>query len=71
MKHPRIPHGCDQQGRYPEAAEPCTELGQNDPEFYGRDFWRSEAIDLLIFAIGLVAFVAALAMVFGPSSSTP
>jgi hypothetical protein len=71
MKHHRIPHGCDQQGRHPEAAEPCTELGQDDPEFYGRDFWRSEAIDLLIFAIGLVALVAALAMVFGPSSSKP
>jgi hypothetical protein len=66
MKHHRIPYGCDQQGRHPEAAESCTELGQeDDPDFYGRDFWRSEAIDLLIFAVGLVAFVAALAMVFG------
>jgi hypothetical protein len=29
-KAPRIPRGCDQQGRYPQAAEPCTELGQDD-----------------------------------------
>jgi len=65
MKHHRIPHGCDQQGRYTEAAEACTELGQDDPEFYGHKFWRSEVIDPLIFAIGLVAFVAALVMVFG------
>ena len=26
----RIPTGCDQQGRYPEAAEACTELGADD-----------------------------------------
>lgn len=25
-----IPTGCDQQGRYPEAAEACTELGADD-----------------------------------------
>jgi hypothetical protein len=65
MKHHRIPHGCDQQGRYLEAAEAATEIGQDEPDFYGHKFWLSEAIDLLIFAVGLVAFVAALAMVFG------
>ena len=25
-----IPTGCDQQGRHPEAAEACTELGADD-----------------------------------------
>jgi hypothetical protein len=27
---PRIPYGCDQQGRYPQAAECCTEIGCED-----------------------------------------
>ena len=27
VHNPRIPMGCDQQGRYPQAAECCTELG--------------------------------------------
>lgn len=26
----KIPKGCDQQGRHPEAAECCTELGCDD-----------------------------------------
>lgn len=26
----KVPLGCDQQGRYPEAAEPCTDIGQDD-----------------------------------------
>jgi uncharacterized protein (DUF983 family) len=26
----RLPTGCDQQGRYPEAAEAATELGADD-----------------------------------------
>lgn len=30
VQHPRIPLGCDQQGRYPQAAEPCTDLGLED-----------------------------------------
>ena len=25
-----LPRGCDQQGRYPQAAEPCTDLGVED-----------------------------------------
>jgi hypothetical protein len=27
-----IPQGCDQQGRHPEAAEACTELGLEEPD---------------------------------------
>jgi hypothetical protein len=64
MKHPRIPHGCDQQGRYPEAAEPCTELGQDDPDFYGAKFWEGEVIAALCVASAIVAGLAVLAMVF-------
>jgi hypothetical protein len=28
----RLPYGADQQGRYPEAAEPCTDVGQDDED---------------------------------------
>jgi len=61
----KMPRGCDQQGRFPEAAEAATEIGQDEPQFYGRDFWISEIIDPLIFAVGLVAFAGALVLVFG------
>jgi hypothetical protein len=29
--HPWVPKGCDQQGRYPQAAEAATDVGQDDP----------------------------------------
>lgn len=29
---PRLPAGCDQQGRHPQAAEACTELGADDDD---------------------------------------
>ena len=32
LYHPRIPRGCDYQGRHPEAAECCTEIGHTDNE---------------------------------------
>jgi len=59
---PRIPHGCDQQGRYPQAAECCTELGQEEPEFYGPGYWKEEAISLGIVAVGLVGILGLLAI---------
>jgi hypothetical protein len=39
----KLPKGLDQQGRHPEAAEACTEVGQDEPEFYG---WRYFAVSL-------------------------
>jgi len=60
----RIPKGCDQQGRYPEAAECCTELGQDDPDFYGPGYWKEEAVNLIIFAAALVALMGTLAVFF-------
>jgi hypothetical protein len=61
---PRIPNGCDQQGRYPQAAECCTELGQDDPDFYGREFWKQEVVSIGIVAVGVVAILGALALLF-------
>ena len=60
----RIPNGCDQQGRYPQAAEPCTELGQDEPDFYGPGYWKEEAVNLIIFAAALVALMGTLAVFF-------
>ena len=62
MTTSRIPDGCDQQGRHPQAAECCTELGSEEPEFYGREFWKEEAISLGIVAVGLVGILGLLAM---------
>jgi hypothetical protein len=60
----RIPNGCDQQGRHPQAAECCTELGQDDPDFYGREFWKQEVVSIGIVAVGVVAILGALALLF-------
>jgi hypothetical protein len=37
----RLPYGADQQGRYPEAAEPVTDVGQEEekPEEDTMWFW--------------------------------
>ena len=60
----RIPKGCDQQGRYPQAAECCTELGQEEPDFYGPGYWKEETACLIIFAAALVALMGTLAVFF-------
>ena len=32
LHRPYIPQGCDQQGRHPQAAEACTEVGDDDDD---------------------------------------
>ena len=57
--NPRIPLGCDQQGRYPQAAEPCVdldELGVRLPE--PEPWWP--------YVLGAVAGLLALVLVFAP-----
>ena len=54
--NPRIPLGCDQQGRYPQAAEPCVDLDElgvrvPEPEPWWHD-WVLVAVALLV--LGLV-----------------
>ncbi len=54
--NPRIPLGCDQQGRYPMAAEPCVDLDElgvkvPEPEPWWHD-WVLVAVALLV--LGLV-----------------
>ena len=65
LQHTRIPNGCDQQGRHPQAAECCTELGQEEePEFYGFDFWKEEGIALIVLAVALVAIMGTMVVLY-------
>ena len=51
----RLPKGCDQQGRYPEAAEAATEIGIDDaPESLGTLVLLGLCVVVLV---GLIAFV--------------
>lgn len=53
----RVPRGCDQQGRYPEAAEAATEIGIDDaPESLGR---------LVVLGLAIVCLVGAIAFLVG------
>jgi hypothetical protein len=61
----RLPRGCDQQGRYPEAAEAATEVGQQEPEFYGREFYREELKAVLLCGVAVVAVVGGIAFLVG------
>ena len=59
MKHPYIPKGCDQQGRYPEAAEAATDVGADDaPE---PDIVRAVLTDIALSAV-LIAVVAGVVL---------
>jgi hypothetical protein len=61
----KIPKGCDQQGRYPEAAEAATEIGRDDPDFYNRQFMLEELGSLLAWALGIFAVVVLLGFLVG------
>jgi len=56
---PRIPLGCDQQGRYPEAADPRIDDEIRDPEPPQRDPWWPQVL-------GAVCALLALALIFAP-----
>jgi hypothetical protein len=53
--NPRIPLGCDQQGRYPQAAEPCVDLDElgvrvPEPDPWWHD-WVLVAVALLVLLL--------------------
>lgn len=56
---PGIPNGCDQQGRYPQAAEAATDVGADD------DSRPGEGAGALIWPIAVAAVGAAAWIVFG------
>ena len=60
----RVPKGCDQQGRFPEAAEAATEVGQ-EPDFYGREFYREELKAVVLCGLGVIAVVGLIAFLVG------
>lgn len=43
----KMPKGCDQQGRHPDAAEAATDLGVQDPDEPERDMLRVVIDDTL------------------------
>ena len=57
--NPRIPLGCDQQGRYPQAAEPCVDLDELGVRLPEPDPWWP-------YILGAVAGLLALVLVFAP-----
>ena len=59
MKHHYIPDGCDQQGRYPEAAEAATDVGVGDPP--EPNHLRVVLIDVLIASV-IVGVIAAIVL---------
>jgi hypothetical protein len=64
LQHTRVPHGCDQQGRHPQAAECCTELGQEEPDFYRREFWKEDGIPMIVLAVAVVAIAGTLVALY-------
>lgn len=57
--NPRIPLGCDQQGRYPQAAEPCVDLDELGVRLPEPDPWWH---DWVLVAVALLV----LLLVFAP-----
>ena len=55
----KVPKGCDQQGRFPEAAEAATEVGQEEPNFYSKELMLEEAAK---FAVAVVIVGAAVVL---------
>jgi hypothetical protein len=57
--NPRLPLGCDQQGRYPQAAEPCVDLDELGVRLPEPDPWWH---DWVLVAVALLVLV----LVFAP-----
>jgi hypothetical protein len=53
LHRPYIPTGCDQQGRHPQAAEACTEVGADDDDLAcATGIVRAVCWSLAIWAVG-------------------
>ena len=60
--NPRLPQGCDQQGRYPMAAEPCVDPDEID----AHRLQEPEPEPLWPKILGIVVAIILIAAVFGP-----
>ena len=57
----KLPLGCDQQGRYPEAAEAATDVGVPDEDAPQQDIVRVVLTDIALSAV-LIAVVAGVVL---------
>ena len=57
--NPRIPLGCDQQGRYPQAAEPCVDLDELGVQLPPPEPWWP-------YILGGICAILALVLIFVP-----
>jgi hypothetical protein len=57
MHRAYIPAGCDQQGRHPQAAEACTDLGADDNLACAGGMVRAVLWCLALYAVGITAWV--------------
>lgn len=60
---PRMPFGCDYQSRYPQAAEPCTDIGADTEE---ATMGEGAGAILWPLAVPTLAFIEWLAATFWP-----
>jgi hypothetical protein len=58
LHRPYIPTGCTQQGRYPQAAEACTDLGADDDLACASGIVRAVIWSLAFWAVGTLMWVA-------------
>jgi hypothetical protein len=57
MHRPYIPRGCDAQGRYPEAAHACTDIGADDDLACAVGIVRAAIWMLALYAAGACAWL--------------
>lgn len=54
----RVPLGCDQQGRYPQAAEACTDVGlDTEDDLHDWELMRLMLIISCLISIGFIVMV--------------
>jgi len=51
MTDKKLPKGADYQGRYPEAAEPCTDVGQDDEDPREDTMWFWVVVVVIFTAV--------------------
>jgi hypothetical protein len=49
----------------PAPAEAATDIGQDEPDFYGREFLLEELGALVVWGIGIVAVIGLIAFLVG------
>lgn len=59
LHRPYIPAGCDQQGRQPQPAEACTDIGADEDDLAcAAGIVRAVLWSIAIYAVGIAAVMA-------------